>query len=55
VSIKDVKAVAHIVLRHRIFLNFHADAEGLTVDAVIDRLLEQVPEPTLEDLKSVED
>ena len=54
VSIRDVKAVAHITLRHRIFLNFHADAEGLTVDALIDRLLETVPEPEAGDLKLVE-
>ncbi len=45
VSIRDVKAVAHTTLRHRVSLNSRADAEGLTVDALIDRLLESVPEP----------
>ena len=54
VSLTDVKAVAHITLRHRVVLNFHADAEGLTVDALIDRLLETVPEPSAEDLRLVE-
>jgi MoxR-like ATPase len=31
------------VLRHRIKTNFNADAEGLTADAIIQRLLEAVP------------
>ena len=53
VSISDIKALAHVVLRHRIFLNFHADAEGITVETLIDRLLEAVPEPSAEDLKQV--
>ncbi len=45
----DVRALAHAVLRHRIFTNFNADAEGVDVDQVIDRLLETVPEPTYEE------
>ncbi len=52
VSVNDVKSVAHIVLRHRIFLNFHADAEGLNVDAMIDKLLAIVRTPEAEDLKA---
>ena len=54
VSTADIRALAHVVLRHRVFLNFHADAEGLTVDTLIDRLLEAVPEPSADDLKAVE-
>jgi len=42
VSIDDLKAVAHPILRHRIVLNFSASAEGLTADDVIDRLLKEV-------------
>jgi len=54
VSISDVRQVAKVVLRHRIFLTFHADAEGLTVDQLIDRLIAEVPEPKAEDLASQE-
>ncbi len=39
----DVRAVAHPVLRHRIKTNFHAEVEGITADALIDRLLRSVP------------
>ena len=42
VSAEDVKAVAHPVLRHRIVTNFSAQAEGITSDIIIDRLLEEV-------------
>ena len=38
VSVNDIKSVAHIVMRHRIFLNFPAAAAGLTVAAVIAKL-----------------
>jgi MoxR-like ATPase len=43
VNTEDIQAVAKPVLRHRIVTNFNADAEGLTPDAIIDRLLEIVP------------
>jgi MoxR-like ATPase len=43
VSTDDVKAVAHPVLRHRVLTNFQAEAEGITTDKVIDRLLESIP------------
>ena len=39
----DVKAVALPVLRHRILLNFQAEADGLTPDTVVERLLARVP------------
>jgi MoxR-like ATPase len=39
----DVRAVAHPVLRHRIQLNFNAQADGMTTDRVIDELLASVP------------
>ena len=41
----DVKELAHPVLRHRILLRAEAEIEGTTPDAVIDRLLEQIPIP----------
>jgi MoxR-like ATPase len=42
VAIEDVKAVVHPVLRHRIVVNYAAQAEGVTSDIVIDRLLQEV-------------
>ncbi len=48
VSFGDVRALAPSVLRHRVLLNFHAEAERITTDEVIRRLLESVPEPTSE-------
>jgi MoxR-like ATPase len=48
VSCNDVRAVAKPVLRHRLFTNFNADADGVTPDQIIDRLLEVVPEPAPE-------
>ncbi len=43
VSTDDIAAVAHPVLRHRLITNFNAEAEGITTDKIIDRLLEAVP------------
>ena len=43
VSVDDVKAIAHPVLRHRIIPNFVAQAEGYTSDKLINLLLERVP------------
>lgn len=43
VSPDDIQAVAHDVLRHRILLSFEAEASGLTVNQVIDELLQRVP------------
>lgn len=45
VSPADIKALAHPVLRHRILANFKAEAEGVTADKIIDRLLEYIPAP----------
>ncbi len=38
----DVRAVARAVLRHRVLLNFEAEAAGLTSDEVVGRILEEV-------------
>lgn len=40
VEMDDLRAVAKPVLRHRIVTNFNAEADGVTPDNVIDRLLE---------------
>jgi len=42
---EDIHSVIHDVLRHRIILTFEAEAEGLTVDQVVDQLLQKVPLP----------
>jgi len=43
-SVEDVRAVARSVLRHRIFTNFNAQADGVDVMELIDRLLKDVRE-----------
>jgi MoxR-like ATPase len=47
VSLEDIHRVAIPVLRHRISTNFQAQAEGLTREAIIAKLLDAVPEPTV--------
>ena len=46
VDFADVQALAHDVLRHRLVLNFHARAENIDPDALVDRVLGAVPEET---------
>jgi MoxR-like ATPase len=43
VSLDDVRAVTRPVLRHRVVTNFNAEADGMTADRIITRLLETVP------------
>jgi MoxR-like ATPase len=45
VNFDDIRALAHPVMRHRVLTNFHAQSEGVSSDALIDRLLESVPVP----------
>ena len=42
---QDVKEVVHDVLRHRILLTYEAEAENVTSDKVIDKILNDVPVP----------
>ena len=42
---QDVKEVVHDVLRHRIILTYEAEAENVTSDMVIDKILDAVPVP----------
>jgi MoxR-like ATPase len=44
VDFADVRALAHPVLRHRLVLNFHARADNIDSDQVIDMLLAAVKE-----------
>ena len=46
VTAEDIRTMAFPVLRHRLFTNFNADAEGIDVDRIIEKLLETIPEPT---------
>ena len=43
-SFADVRRVALPALRHRVLLNFDGEAEGITADALIDKLLAALPE-----------
>ncbi|NMP14767.1 MoxR family ATPase [Thalassotalea sp. Y01] len=42
VSPEDIQAVFHNTLRHRLLLTYQAEAEGITTNQVLDRILELV-------------
>jgi MoxR-like ATPase len=43
VTIEDIRAIALPVLRHRIVTTFNADAEGVTTDDIVRKLLAAIP------------
>jgi MoxR-like ATPase len=43
VSFKDVKDVAIPAMRHRVILNFEGEAEGITTDMVLEKVLAETP------------
>jgi MoxR-like ATPase len=43
VSFDDIEAVVAPALRHRLILNFEAEAEGITTDHIIAQVLRDVP------------
>jgi MoxR-like ATPase len=45
VTADDIRAVAYPALRHRILVNYRAEAEGVSVDTIIERLLDTVKGP----------
>jgi MoxR-like ATPase len=45
VSIEDIQALAPDVLRHRVITNFYADSEGVTVEQIIGRLVDEARQP----------
>ena len=47
VALDDVKKIAVPVLRHRISTNFQAQAQGLTTEGLIEKLLQQIPAPEI--------
>jgi MoxR-like ATPase len=51
VAIDDIRKVAIPVLRHRLSVNFQAQAEGKTADDIIAQLLKTVPEPDIPKFK----
>jgi MoxR-like ATPase len=44
VMLEDIEAAAAPVLRHRLVPNFNAEAEGVTVEQIIDKILSLVPQ-----------
>ncbi len=51
VSTDDIRQMAKLVLRHRIITNFNADAEGIDSDAVVEKLIQTVQEPSADAYK----
>jgi MoxR-like ATPase len=47
VTLDDVRQVAIPVLRHRISVNFQAQAEGMDSDELVRQLIREVPEPSI--------
>ncbi|MFQ5470301.1 MAG: AAA family ATPase [Gammaproteobacteria bacterium] len=45
VAPEDIQSLAHDVLRHRILLNFEAEADGVTADSFIDELITRIAVP----------
>jgi MoxR-like ATPase len=45
VTVEDIQALASPVLRHRILLNYRAEAEGIRVEEIIRRLLAGIKAP----------
>ena len=42
VSMEDIRALVHPILRHRLLLGYKAEADGVTVEDCVDRLLSEV-------------
>ena len=47
VAIEDVQKIAIPVLRHRISANFQAQAEGMSPEDIIQRLIKEIPPPVI--------
>ena len=45
VTVDDIQKLIYSTFRHRILVGYRAEAEGVTVETVIERLLETVPVP----------
>lgn len=53
VTIDDIASVAHPVLRHRLVTNFNAEADAVTSDQLVERLLKDVPQSSTPALDAV--
>src|SRR5204863_489304 len=47
VAIDDIKKIAIPVLRHRLSTNFQAQAEGMTTEDIVIKLIKEIPEPEI--------
>jgi MoxR-like ATPase len=43
VSFQDIKEVAIPAMRHRVILNFEGEAEGITTDMVLEKVVAETP------------
>jgi MoxR-like ATPase len=43
VTIEDIEAAAPAVLRHRLVANFNAEAEGITIEQIVEKIMTLVP------------
>ena len=44
VKFEDIRALSHPVLRHRVLINYRAEAEGVVIENLVDRLLKSIKE-----------
>ena len=49
----DIRKVAHPVLRHRIVTNFNAEADAVSSDTLVEKLLKEVAEVETPDLDAI--
>jgi MoxR-like ATPase len=52
VSFKDIKEVAIPAMRHRVILNFEGEAEGITTDMVLEKVIAETPTALQEELET---
>lgn len=52
IAVEDIRKVAMPVLRHRVNTNFQAQAEGMNSEKVIEKLLQEIPEPAIDKFES---
>jgi len=50
VSFKDIKDVAVAAMRHRVILNFEGEAEGITTDMVLEKVVAETPNTIEEEM-----